>query len=538
MPRSRTHALALALLAACSWGAAPAYAQVPEVLWTFDQSPISGAFVATGADGTIYSADDDRLWALDPLGAVAWTFDPAGGAGGLSVSGGGRPVDFLADGRVVVGAGHTIWALEPDGTVSWSYTWSGGFNNQIDNGPSVGPDGNIYATTAVNDGEGLGAFSLTPDGQLRWAEDAEPSLVILNASHGQRVVFTQDRALFGFVQTTGAPFVYAFDFDGGATNLVNSCTSSPRTNGVDRVLFASGCGVQSYDPGSSSVEWTVGLGSVHALPIADASGVVYSGSWLGAASAIGPNGQVLWTSASVGMQRALTVSEPYGLFLYGGGAPGQPNWFGAIEAATGADLWQVPFDTVGTHSELLFSNEAALSPDGSVAYFTTRFTSNGAPGRLWAVRVGEDSGGAVSYCTAGVSASGCQATLSASGAASATAPAGFELQADGVEGNKTGLFYYGTSGRQANPWGNGTSLQCVVPPLTRLGQLAASGTNGACDGTFVQDLNALWCPTCPKPAKNPGAGAVLQAQFWYRDPLNTSNQTTSFSDAVELTVAP
>ena len=35
-----------------------------------------------------------------------------------------------------------------------------------------------------------------------------------------------------------------------------------------------------------------------------------------------------------------------------------------------------------------------------------------------------------------------------------------------------------------------------------------------------------------------GAGAVVQAQLWYRDPWNSSNQTTSLSDAVEFTVGP
>ena len=148
------------------------------------------------------------------------------------------------------------------------------------------------------------------------------------------------------------------------------------------------------------------------------------------------------------------------------------------------------------------------------------------------------SGGAVSYCTAGTSASGCQALLSASGSASATAASGFDLAAAGVEGSKDGLFFFGTNGRQANPWGSGTSFQCVVPPVTRAGLLTGSGTNGACDGAFTQDLNALWCPACLKPTKNPGAGATVQAQLWYRDPANTSNQTTSLSDALEFTVQP
>jgi len=142
---------------------------------------------------------------------------------------------------------------------------------------------------------------------------------------------------------------------------------------------------------------------------------------------------------------------------------------------------------------------------------------------------------ATSYCTAGVSASGCQVSLAALGLASATAASGFQLTASGVEGGKDGLFFFGNNGRQANPWGNGTSYQCVVPPVKRAGLLASTGTNGACDGSFSQDLTALWTAN---PNKNPGAGATVQAQLWYRDPLNTSNQTTSLSDAIEFRVGP
>jgi hypothetical protein len=142
------------------------------------------------------------------------------------------------------------------------------------------------------------------------------------------------------------------------------------------------------------------------------------------------------------------------------------------------------------------------------------------------------------YCTAGTSASGCQALLSASGSASATAASGFTLSAATVEGQKDGLFFFGTNGQQANPWGNGTSYQCVIPPVVRTPTTAGVGTIGLCDGSFAQDLNALWCPSCSKPAKNPGAGTLVQAQLWYRDPLNTSNQTTSFSDAIEFAVGP
>jgi hypothetical protein len=143
-----------------------------------------------------------------------------------------------------------------------------------------------------------------------------------------------------------------------------------------------------------------------------------------------------------------------------------------------------------------------------------------------------------SYCTAGTSASGCQALACSAGTASASAASGFVVWATEVVAAKDGLFFYGQNGRQANPWGNGTSYQCVVPPVNRGGLLGGTGTAGTCEGSFHQDLNARWCPTCPKPSHAPAPGVPLQIQLWYRDPLGTSNQTTSLSDAVEVVPAP
>ena len=122
--------------------------------------------------------------------------------------------------------------------------------------------------------------------------------------------------------------------------------------------------------------------------------------------------------------------------------------------------------------------------------------------------------GFVNYCKPGTSASGCLALISGKGMPSATAPSGFFLQAAGGEGKNDGMFFFGWSGRQASPWGNGTSLQCVVPPTKRAGLLQGFGANGSCDALFSMDLNARWCPTCPKAPHNPGgrrprAGAAL-----------------------------
>ena len=143
--------------------------------------------------------------------------------------------------------------------------------------------------------------------------------------------------------------------------------------------------------------------------------------------------------------------------------------------------------------------------------------------------------GPFSYCTAGVSASGCAATLWASGEPSLSSPSGFVIDALAGEGSKDGLFFYGQNGRQAAPWGNGSSLQCVVPPVQRTPLVAGAGVPGACGGRWSIDMNAH---AAAFPLKAPAVGQPTQIQLWYRDPANASNQTTSLSDALEFWMLP
>jgi hypothetical protein len=223
----------------------------------------------------------------------------------------------------------------------------------------------------------------------------------------------------------------------------------------------------------------------------------------------------------------------------------------SIDPATGAGtLIGSGFGTYRVHS-LAF--DAAANTLLGVDYFTQQLhvidTSSGQKLNVGPLSgSGTDSGAAhaydrvpstpVTFCTAGTSSAGCRALLSAAGSASATAATGFDLSAAGLEGGRAGLFLFGSSGRRAAPWGNGTSYQCVVPPVSRTPLLGSGGTPGACDGALAQDLNSLWCPTCPRPGVNPGAGNTVQTQLWYRDPQSTSTRTTGFSDALELAVGP
>jgi hypothetical protein len=142
---------------------------------------------------------------------------------------------------------------------------------------------------------------------------------------------------------------------------------------------------------------------------------------------------------------------------------------------------------------------------------------------------------ASSYCTAGTTSSGCSAQISSTGVRSLSASSGFVVNVTAVEGDKDGILFFSTNGQQANPWGNGTSYQCVVPPVKRTGFQNGVGTPGACDGAFALDFNA-WMAANPTQA--PSAGDEVGLQCWFRDPLNTSNQTTSLSDALRFAACP
>jgi len=232
--------------------------------------------------------------------------------------------------------------------------------------------------------------------------------------------------------------------------------------------------------------------------------------------------------------------------------PGDDACLSIVDIATGAvtpyffykvgSAYVFGRDFGGTESwgleEKLDDSVVSLSAFGESVSISGATVAVGAGGRRTVEVWDPLPADAATYCTAGTSVSGCRAVLSACGVSSASAASGFWLRANRVEGAKKGLFFFGANGRQAQAWGNGSSFQCVVPPVKRASLLLGSGTTASCDGSFSQDLNALWCPVCPKPNHNPGAGVVVQAQLWYRDPLNTSNQTTSLSDAIEFSVGP
>lgn len=151
-----------------------------------------------GPDGTVYVMDDSgNLYALNPDGGLIWA-TKSGGQGSRLTRGFDGTLYTLADG--------ILRATNADGTHKWDF----GPTNFTISGPTVGPDGNIYGTTQLGP---YGFFSVTPEGQLRWAQ---PS-VVDRIPRDFEIVFSEGQAYINHrLNPQAGTFLMAFRMSDGA----------------------------------------------------------------------------------------------------------------------------------------------------------------------------------------------------------------------------------------------------------------------------------------------------------------------------------
>jgi hypothetical protein len=113
-----------------------------------------------GSDGTIYTMGSfGHVYAVNRDGTVRWVASPTGGVSGT--------LALLKNGNLVVGGGGGVQALS---SVDGSRLWSFPLQTPLVAGPSVGPDGNIYAADDSRWSQSvIGAFILSPNGDLLWS---------------------------------------------------------------------------------------------------------------------------------------------------------------------------------------------------------------------------------------------------------------------------------------------------------------------------------------------------------------------------------
>jgi len=165
-------------------------------------------------------------------------------------------------------------------------------------------------------------------------------------------------------------------------------------------------------------------------------------------------------------------------------------------------------------------------PTGPFSSYWLRLGSNGSCGGCVAT--------AVNYCTAGTTTNGCNAAMTLqSGIPSASNAAPAIVAATGVEGQKTGLIFFGI-GQQATPWAPASSsFLCVKSPTLRTAVQATGGTVNACNGSMSIDINAQLAAQTVFPVI---AGSVFDIQAWFRDP--PAVKTTHLSNGLEIVLCP
>jgi hypothetical protein len=219
-----------------------------------------------------------------------------------------------------------------------------------------------------------------------------------------------------------------------------------------------------------------------------------------------------------------------GATFYGGDAYVHDRVLGTTE------LVAVDANGVQGNAKSVYS---ALSADGRFVAFDSEASTlvAGDTNGQRDIFVRERFGTVTSYCTAGTTTNGCNATMSSTGTPSASSGSGFVLSASNVEGQKTGLLFYGIDGANSVPWGPAsTSYLCVHYPVQRMSMSNSGGTQDACDGTLALDWNA-YVAANPGALGNPFAiGQRSNAQAWFRDP--PAPKTTNLSNGIEFSVGP
>jgi hypothetical protein len=135
------------------------------------------------------------------------------------------------------------------------------------------------------------------------------------------------------------------------------------------------------------------------------------------------------------------------------------------------------------------------------------------------------------YCTGKVNSQGCVPAIGFQGQASFSSASPFLVTASQVVPNRVGLLFYGFASR-AMPFQGGT--HCVQPPTPRTAA-QSSGPGGLCGGSFSFDMNP-WIQANGDLRLVPGA--VVCAQYWFRDPGEPAGFATGLSNAIQFAIAP
>ena len=342
---------------------------------------------AVGADGTVVFHDSSgNVYALKPDGSLKWIFKTRVFAAG--------PPSIGLDGTVYVADSSTITAIKPNGSLKWTFTEPPGGQGVIA-GPTVGPDGNIYAVTDIG---GLGALALSPAGQLLWSNSGDPVM----AEQGQLGVemsfgpshpggaIDQFYVAFDDFGSSERNHMYAFSLTGEQVwTIPLFMTKSDMMQqerpivGPDGTVFLSASvptggnwSLNAFDPASGTLlrSYFPSPGLSISVPTVGPDGKVYFGQSLSYLQGVTGDFVPLWTFFD-GSILSYPVVSPANDIVFTGGAPnfGVPGFVRAFSTSSGQLLWSLDLGVENGGNQNMQSIPR-FTPDGSTVYFGTSIT--------------------------------------------------------------------------------------------------------------------------------------------------------------------
>jgi len=347
------------------------------VKWRFE---VGGQYVsqppAVGPDGgVVVASSTGNVYSLTADGGLKWTVPSVASDGGPSIG---------SDGTVYVASMHTVTAIAPSGSIRWTFTEPAASGQGVISGPTVGPDGNIYA---ISDIGGLGAFALSPSGQLLWNNPGNPKFAE-TGQLGAEIAFGNGRLFAAFdEQGSGPSTMFGLSLGGaqqwakplgGSDDQIMQQQRQPVT-GPDGSLYLTGMGgangwsLYRVDPANGNVLWQKSPAPSNGMsaPSVGPDGSVYFSRSLSYLDAVTSTGQPRWTFSDGSIIDHPAVS-PNGSVVVAGSRPnfGQPGTVKSWNAATGKLRWQLDLPNENGGNQILYS-QPRFSADSGTAYFGT-----------------------------------------------------------------------------------------------------------------------------------------------------------------------
>jgi len=346
---------------------------------------VSGQYVlqrpAVAPDGgVVVASSSGDVYSVTAGGVLRWIVRSVAGDGGPSIG---------AEGTTYVASGNRITAIARNGLIRWTYTEQTAGQGVIA-GPTVGPDGNIYV---ISDYGGLGAYALSPAGQLLWSNPGSPNFLEYGQL-GAEVVFSSSRlfAAFDEVGVAGST-MYGLSLGGaqqwaqamgGSDDVFMQQQRQPAT-GADGSLYltamggANGWSLRRIDPATGGVLWGYSPWPSNGMspPSVAKTGTVYFSRSLSYLDSVSATGQVRWTFFDGSIIDHPAVS-PDGSTVVAGDRPnfGEPGSVRGWNASTGALKWQVDLPNENGGYQVAYT-QPRFSADSRTAYVGTAVLAGG-----------------------------------------------------------------------------------------------------------------------------------------------------------------